>query len=177
MIPKIDAFTLINFSPPGTMIYAEVGFSKPVYETSFLIKEIQPQIAMISETAHIEFNSCSILIENVTLILMLLQFDYDPGLTYAGFFDYNLSETSKRCLKNLATQEFLRILFFNGEPKPAKRFSLKNKLQAGFRLYLQNLNNKAPWSMEDFEYAKLTILGQFPDINSLWHSLKEKNMN
>ena len=84
------------------------------------------------------------------------------------------SDTAKRCLNNLVNQDLLRVLFFNGDPKPVRGFSLKNKLQAGFGLYLQTLNNKAPWSMEDFEFAKNITLGQFPTLNSSMGGFKRK---
>jgi hypothetical protein len=177
MNTKIDSFTLINLTPPGTMIYSGIGFGNPEFETAILIKETPAQLRLFSEnTAHIEINSCSILVENVTLILFSLQIDHNPNLTYAVWLDYYLSDTAKRCLNNLVTQDLLRVLFFNGAPKPVRGFSLKNKLQAGFGLYLQTLNNKAPWSMEDFEYAKNITLGQFPTMNSLWAALKEDNL-
>ena len=60
MVTKINSFTLINLTPPGTMIYAEIGFGKPEFETTLVIKETPTQIEMISEKkAHIEINSCS----------------------------------------------------------------------------------------------------------------------
>jgi len=176
MVTKINSFILINLTPPGTMIYAEIGFGKPEFETTRVIKETPTQIDLISEkTAYIEINSCSLLVENVTLILLLLQINHNSNLTYGGWFDYHRSDTAKRCLNNLVNQDLLRVLFFNGNPKPVRGFSLKNKLQAGFGLYLQTLNNKAPWSMEDFEFAKNIILGQFPILNALWEALKGKS--
>jgi hypothetical protein len=50
--------------------------------------------------------------------------------------------------------------------------TVNNNMQLGFKLHLQLLKNRVPWSIADFEHAKSELLKMYPTTISLWDGLK-----
>ena len=173
----VDSLVLINSMPPGTMKYDIIGLGSPAgtpkLQGAFLIREDQSRLDMISEDhIQVEFRSSALLLEDVILIPLLIQINHNPSLTYAGWFNYYESEDMRDYFDALIRQELLYILFFTGDTKPARKFAVNNNLQLGFKMHLQQLKNRIPWSIEDFGYAKFKMLKKYPTSLSLWHGIK-----
>jgi len=170
---SIDFYAFLNLMPPGTMVCDLFEFAKSKPEAAFLIKENPARLGNLGQKVHIEMRSAVLKADHVFLIPWMLQVGGNPRLTYEGWFNYHQSGKVKECFDCLAVQERILIFFFTGTIKPTMIISVNNNLQIGFRMYIQQLRNTIPWSIEDFEHARWRQTRKYPSTIALWHGLKE----
>jgi hypothetical protein len=153
-----------------TCCVLEVGSQK------FLsVFEIKENSLIPKETMHLEFRSSLFSLDEVLLIPLALQIDNNPELTYCVWLNYHAEEV-KKWFQYFAVQEEIRLLLVNEKNQVVKIIRNSNNLRIGFHDYLQRLNNRIPWSIADFEYAKSKIFQVYPDPLSLWFGLKLEKM-
>ena len=122
----MDIYSFINFAQPGTMICDTFNFINSTQETALLIKENPAKLRIIPRRpVHIEFRTGLVRFPDMYLVPLLIQVDYNPGLTYETWLNYHQSGDVKRIFQLLTVQDYIHIFFYHQSIEPACGFYRK----------------------------------------------------
>ena len=164
----IDSINRIYSAPVDTMAYAEINTLK-----AFLIKVDKNIIEMLPENnLDLEFRSGLIILDDVAFVLLMLQVKKLPLLTYQLWFNY-FNEIDRKNMIEISKQTDLNIILFDEKEELSRQLTIPNYLQFFFKMRLNDLKHKIPWTSEDFEYNLNRLLFKYSSPISLWHGMQE----
>lgn len=169
---KINPLQFLFSRPVGTMIYARSSFDGGPMETALYIKEEPKYIRRLKYNPIFEVRTGGFEYNRVFAVTVLLQPNADDDMLYESWWNYHDPDMGNSAFHDLATQEFLKILFVDGEGNYGKKTRIKNSLKPVFADYIERIKDYAPWSMQEFNAAKEAIYNMYPSVKLLWDALR-----
>ena len=159
--------------PHGSALYSRVHIDGSAWETAFLLREESRRVKHLGQEPPVEFRAGLLAEEGVLLI---------PVLVRAGrVAPENIFETwinvcqaggnGPAIVADLASQERITIHFHDSATKAERSLQVYNSMR-GFFGSVQQTVIVQPWTMRQFDEARESIYGRYPEIRDLWQSLR-----
>ena len=137
--------------------------------TVMVIREDDEHLQALPTQPMIEVRSALLIENRVGLVAILAKIENEIYETWLNrhFEGMGLDE----CLDDLAQQEKLLFAFYVDGPEPARTIWSPNRFQDEFARYQEAIGGMEPWSMPQFDQARMRVMQRFPSVQDLWGTL------
>lgn len=155
----------------GHMVYDLVSIDNNEFEFAFLVKEKSIYINRHKHNPSVEFRTGLVNINGIWVVPFMILINRDYDMLYECVFNYHQTSGGKEYLDVLERQDNIHIIFFDENNKNARNIRISNQIKDEMCEYNIRLSSIKPWTMEQFDYAKLKMYEMFPTPMVLWNKL------
>jgi len=167
----VDVEEVIMTARPGMAVFMKIKTGAG-WEVAFMVREESARIPHLGR--EVILRTGLLKQHEVGLIPILLRLgpeDQDVFETWLNFHAPDIFGRKDNHLEVLTKQERIPILFY-GERGRERSIVVRNSAQQGFKEILQTVQHLSPWSMQEFNNAKLEVYSRFPTVKALWQQFK-----
>ena len=167
-----DFDEVIRYIQPGIMLYNLVKFNDDeTYKFALIIKEDEYHLRRISKNPLIEIRLGVFNIRDIAFIVMMAKIYDNPDVLYETYINI-FNSLEHQTLQSLSQQDNLYLLIFSKQNECVRKIMLKNSIKEKFKNIENMMSEYIPWSMTDFDMAKIQFMKTYPDAFKLWESMK-----
>ena len=163
--PDAEAMNALAAQPTGSMVCGMTPVAEGDWETALLVRE-RPTLI---DTRELEIQAG-----------LFLEYGALPGAVmlagnrqYVAWLDWH-GEGQQNTNRRLAEQEWIPVLWYDEQLKPARQVRALNQCAAAAATTGETWEQYEPWSVAAFDWAVDRVLTRYPDLRALWSELNRE---
>jgi hypothetical protein len=105
----------------------------------------------------------------IAIALLAKAGNHDQGIFETWINAHDPTGQGLRMVELLSTQDTMLMQLFTQSTSPARTLSSPNYLKRHAGELIQQITSSKPWSMMEFNEAKLQLSSLFPSVQHLWN--------
>lgn len=161
---------LMKDVPPGIAAFS-IGSLDGKDRVALLAKERSDIIRRLATPILVPIRSGAIPIGNVLLVVVMFRLGEGREQLFETHWNY-YNENGSEVFALMAEQTTIPIIIYGDSGGQERHIMVSNYIQPFFERMIITMESIRPWSMEEFDQAKLVVYERWPTPEVMWEALR-----